>query len=109
MRKFIIVTGGVISGLGKGIAAASIGKLLSNNFKVIPVKCEGYLNVDPGTMNPYEHGEVFVLEDGEEADMDFGHYERLFRKNCSIYSSRYEFHKRQVERNCTRRKCRYFQ
>ena len=82
MRKFIIVTGGVISGLGKGIAAASIGKLLSNNFKVIPVKCEGYLNVDPGTMNPYEHGEVFVLEDGEEADMDFGHYERFIGVNC---------------------------
>ncbi len=82
MHKFIVVTGGVISGLGKGIAAASIGKLLSQNYKVVPVKCEGYLNVDPGTMNPYEHGEVFVLDDGEEADMDFGHYERFIGVNC---------------------------
>lgn len=80
--KFIIVTGGVLSGLGKGITAASIGNLLSDNNKVIPIKCEGYLNVDPGTMNPYEHGEVFVLEDGEEADMDFGHYERFIGVNC---------------------------
>ncbi len=80
--KFIVVTGGVLSGLGKGISAASIGNLLSDNYKVIPIKCEGYLNVDPGTMNPYEHGEVFVLEDGEEADMDFGHYERFINVYC---------------------------
>jgi CTP synthase len=76
MTKFIFVTGGVLSGLGKGIAAASIGHLLQK-YKVIPVKCDGYLNVDPGTMNPYEHGEVFVLDDGGEVDMDFGHYERF--------------------------------
>ena len=63
-RKFIVVTGGVISGLGKGIAAASIGHLLSFQYKVVPMKLDGYLNVDPGTMNPYEHGEVFVLDDG---------------------------------------------
>ncbi len=75
--KYIVVTGGVISGLGKGIAAASIGHLLSGKFKVIPIKCDGYLNVDPGTMNPFEHGEVFVLDDGGEVDMDFGHYERF--------------------------------
>ena len=75
--KFIIVTGGVISGLGKGVAAASIGALLSARMKVVPVKCDGYLNTDPGTMNPTEHGEVFVLDDGGECDMDFGHYERL--------------------------------
>jgi len=75
--KFIIVTGGVLSGLGKGIAAASIGNLLSGRLKVIPVKCDGYLNTDPGTMNPIEHGEVFVLDDGGEVDMDFGHYERF--------------------------------
>ncbi|MBM3281738.1 MAG: CTP synthase (glutamine hydrolyzing) [Candidatus Diapherotrites archaeon] len=76
--KFIIVTGGVVSGLGKGIAAASIGRLLvSAGLKVIPIKMDGYLNVDPGTMNPMEHGEVFVLDDGGEVDMDFGHYERF--------------------------------
>jgi len=75
--KFIIVTGGVLSGLGKGVAAASIGALLSNRLKVVPVKCDGYLNTDPGTMNPTEHGEVFVLDDGGEVDMDFGHYERF--------------------------------
>ncbi len=80
--KFVVVTGGVLSGLGKGISAASIGNLLSDKYKVIPIKCEGYLNVDPGTMNPYEHGEVFVLEDGEEADMDFGHYERFINVYC---------------------------
>lgn len=76
--KFIIITGGVVSGLGKGIAAASIGRLLvSAGLKVIPIKMDGYLNVDPGTMNPIEHGEVFVLDDGGEVDMDFGHYERF--------------------------------
>lgn len=75
--KFIVVTGGVISGLGKGVAAASIGALLSDKLKVIPVKCDGYLNTDPGTMNPTEHGEVYVLDDGGEVDMDFGHYERF--------------------------------
>lgn len=80
--KFIVVTGGVLSGLGKGIAAASIGFLLSSQRKVISLKCEGYLNIDPGTMNPTEHGEVFVLDDGEEADMDFGHYERFLRVSC---------------------------
>jgi CTP synthase len=72
-----VVTGGVLSGLGKGIAAASIGNLLSGRLKVIPVKCDGYLNTDPGTMNPIEHGEVFVQDDGGEVDMDFGHYERF--------------------------------
>ncbi|MBI2143460.1 hypothetical protein HYU20_03940 [Candidatus Woesearchaeota archaeon] len=80
--KWIIVTGGVVSGLGKGTAAASIGKLLSRNFRIVPIKCDGYLNVDPGTMNPFEHGEVFVLEDGGEVDMDFGHYERFLDINC---------------------------
>lgn len=74
--KFVIVTGGVISGIGKGVAAASIGASLANELKVVPVKCDGYLNTDPGTLNPVEHGEVFVLDDGGEVDMDFGHYER---------------------------------
>lgn len=79
MRKYIIVTGGVISGLGKGVLAASIGKLLSSNYKCAAVKCDGYLNIDPGNMNPLEHGEVFVLDDGTECDMDFGHYERFMQ------------------------------
>ncbi|MFB6193318.1 MAG: CTP synthase [Candidatus Nanohaloarchaea archaeon] len=78
MPKWIFVTGGVLSGLGKGLVSASLSKLLQNrNQEVLPVKCDGYLNVDPGTMNPHEHGEVFVLEDGTEVDMDFGHYERF--------------------------------
>ena len=82
MPKWIIFTGGVLSGLGKGIASASVGMLLSSKYRVVPVKCDGYLNVDPGTMNPVEHGEVFVLEDGGEVDMDFGHYERFIGVNC---------------------------
>jgi CTP synthase len=80
--KYIVVTGGVISGLGKGIAAASIGKLLNSRLMVVPIKCDGYLNTDPGTMNPIEHGEVFVLDDGGEVDMDFGHYERFLGVTC---------------------------
>jgi CTP synthase len=80
--KYIIVTGGVLSGLGKGIAAASVGHLLSSRLRIVPIKCDGYLNVDPGTMNPYEHGEVFVLDDGGEVDMDFGHYERFLGVTC---------------------------
>ncbi|MEE4351499.1 MAG: CTP synthase (glutamine hydrolyzing) [Desulfatiglans sp.] len=80
--KYIIVTGGVLSGLGKGIAAASIANLLSSKLRIVPIKCDGYLNVDPGTMNPFEHGEVFVLDDGGEVDMDFGHYERFLGITC---------------------------
>ena len=79
---YIIITGGVLSGLGKGIAAASIGRLLASQYRVVPVKLDGYLNVDPGTMNPIEHGEVFVLDDGAEVDMDFGHYERFLGVRC---------------------------
>ncbi len=81
--KFIIITGGVISGLGKGISLASIGKLISNNIKKVPIKCDGYLNYDPGTINPMVHGEVFVLDDGSEVDMDFGHYERFLEITCN--------------------------
>ncbi|MFH1607776.1 MAG: CTP synthase (glutamine hydrolyzing) [archaeon] len=81
-RKYIVITGGVLSGLGKGIALASIGNLLCSEYKVVPIKCDGYLNVDPGTMNPVEHGEVFVLDDGGEVDMDFGHYERFLDVTC---------------------------
>ncbi|MBI4015561.1 MAG: CTP synthase (glutamine hydrolyzing) [Candidatus Aenigmarchaeota archaeon] len=80
--KWVFITGGVLSGLGKGIVAASIGRFFEG-YKVVPVKCDGYLNVDPGTMNPVEHGEVFVLKDGGEVDMDFGHYERFFGIECT--------------------------
>ncbi|MCF7871042.1 MAG: CTP synthase [Candidatus Omnitrophica bacterium] len=83
MKKFIFVTGGVVSSLGKGIASASLGKLLeSQGLKVNLVKCDPYINVDPGTMSPYQHGEVYVTEDGAEADLDLGHYERF--TNASI-------------------------
>src|SRR5574344_3084628 len=76
--KYIFVTGGVVSGLGKGITAASIGRLLkSRGIKVTMRKLDPYLNVDPGTMNPCQHGEVFVTDDGTEADLDLGHYERF--------------------------------
>lgn len=82
--KYIFVLGGVISGLGKGIAAASIGYLLkSSGLHVTILKLDPYLNVDPGTMNPYQHGEVFVLDDGSETDMDLGHYERFIDENMS--------------------------
>lgn len=83
-HKYIIITGGVLSGLGKGIVTASIGKLLqSQGYKVVPLKIDPYLNVDAGTMNPYEHGEVFVLEDGSEVDMDLGTYERFLGINLT--------------------------
>ncbi|MBI4432797.1 MAG: CTP synthase [Candidatus Omnitrophica bacterium] len=78
MPKYIFITGGVVSSLGKGIASASIGKLLeSKGLRIAMMKCDPYLNVDPGTMNPYQHGEVYVTEDGAEADLDLGHYERF--------------------------------
>src|SRR2546425_1012294 len=76
--KYIFVTGGVVFSLGKGVAASSIGCLLeSRGFKVTLQKCDPYLNVDPGTMSPFQHGEVFVTEDGAETDLDLGHYERF--------------------------------
>ena len=76
--KFIFVTGGVLSSLGKGLAAASIGALLeSRGLKVSLLKLDPYINVDPGTMNPFQHGEVFVTDDGTETDLDLGHYERF--------------------------------
>ena len=82
--KYIFVVGGVISGLGKGIAAASLGYLLkSSGLRVTILKLDPYLNVDPGTMNPYQHGEVFVLDDGSETDLDLGHYERFIDENMS--------------------------
>lgn len=86
--KYIFVTGGVVSGLGKGITAASLGRLLKNRgYKVINQKFDPYINVDPGTMNPSEHGEVFVTEDGAETDLDLGHYERFIDENLNKYCS----------------------
>src|SRR3954453_4494227 len=82
--KFIFVTGGVVSSLGKGIAAASIGRLLvARGLKVALQKFDPYINVDPGTMSPFQHGEVFVTEDGAETDLDLGHYERFTNANTS--------------------------
>ncbi|MSQ23365.1 MAG: CTP synthase [Chloroflexi bacterium] len=88
MAKYIFVSGGVVSGIGKGITAASIGRLLkSRGIRVSVVKLDPYINVDPGTMNPYQHGEVFVTDDGAETDMDLGHYERFIDVNLSRVSS----------------------
>ncbi|QHE53850.1 CTP synthase [Pontibacillus sp. HMF3514] len=86
--KYIFVTGGVVSSLGKGITAASLGRLLKNRgLKVTIQKFDPYINVDPGTMSPYQHGEVFVTEDGAETDLDLGHYERFIDINLSQYSN----------------------
>ena len=86
--KYIFVTGGVVSGLGKGITAASLGRLLKNRgYKVRNQKFDPYINVDPGTMSPYEHGEVFVTDDGAETDLDLGHYERFTDENLNANSS----------------------
>lgn len=88
MTKYIFVTGGVVSSIGKGIATASLGRLLRNRgFSVAPIKLDPYINVDAGTMNPFQHGEVFVTEDGAETDLDLGHYERFMDVNCSGDSS----------------------
>lgn len=86
--KFIFVTGGVVSSLGKGVAASSIGRLLKNRgLKVFMQKFDPYINVDPGTMSPYQHGEVFVTDDGAETDLDLGHYERFIDENLSKHSN----------------------
>ena len=88
MTKYIFVTGGVVSGLGKGITAASLGRLLkSRGLKVAAQKLDPYINVDPGTMSPYQHGEVYVTEDGAETDLDLGHYERFIDENLNKYSN----------------------
>lgn len=88
MTKFIFVTGGVVSGLGKGITAASLGRLLKcRGLKVASQKLDPYMNVDPGTMSPFQHGEVFVTEDGAETDLDLGHYERFIDENLTKYSN----------------------
>ncbi len=86
--KYIFVTGGVVSGLGKGITAASLGRLLkARGYKVTMQKFDPYINIDPGTLSPYQHGEVFVTDDGAETDLDLGHYERFIDENLSINSN----------------------
>ena len=86
--KYIFVTGGVVSGLGKGMIAASLGRILKEcGFKVSLQKLDPYINIDPGTMSPYQHGEVFVTEDGAETDLDLGHYERFINENLNKYSN----------------------
>ena len=88
MAKYIFVTGGVVSGLGKGITAASLGRLLKmRGLKVASQKLDPYINVDPGTMSPYQHGEVYVTEDGAETDLDLGHYERFIDEDLNKYSN----------------------
>ena len=88
MSKYIFVTGGVVSSVGKGIATASIGKILkSSGVAVSVIKLDPYLNVDPGTMSPYQHGEVFVTGDGSETDLDLGHYERFIDINLTKSSN----------------------
>ncbi len=88
MAKFIFITGGVVSGLGKGITAASLGRLLkARGLKVASQKLDPYINVDPGTMSPYQHGEVYVTNDGAETDLDLGHYERFINEDLNKYSN----------------------
>ena len=88
MSKFIFVTGGVVSGLGKGITAASLGRLLKERgLKVAAQKLDPYINVDPGTMSPYQHGEVYVTDDGAETDLDLGHYERFIDEDLNQFSN----------------------
>lgn len=88
MKKYIFVTGGVVSGLGKGITAASLGRLLkARGLKVAAQKLDPYINIDPGTMSPYQHGEVFVTEDGAETDLDLGHYERFIDEDLNKFSN----------------------
>ena len=92
--KYVFVTGGVVSGLGKGITAASLGRLLkARGYKVTMQKFDPYINIDPGTMNPIQHGEVFVTDDGAETDLDLGHYERFIdeslTKNSTLQPVRY--------------------
>lgn len=88
MAKYIFVTGGVVSGLGKGIVAASLGRLLKlRGYKISTLKCDPYMNIDPGTMNPTQHGEVYVTADGAETDLDLGHYERMINENLTKYSN----------------------
>ena len=91
MAKYVFVTGGVTSSLGKGITAASIGRLLkARGLHVSILKLDPYINVDPGTMSPYQHGEVFVTDDGAETDLDLGHYERFIDENLTQLVQRHD-------------------
>ena len=86
--RYVFITGGVVSSLGKGITAASLGRILkSRGLRVAVIKLDPYINVDPGTMSPFQHGEVFVTEDGAETDLDIGHYERFVDENLSRNAS----------------------
>src|SRR4030081_906645 len=88
MSKYVFVTGGVVSSLGKGITAASVGNIIkARGLAVTLQKLEPYLNLEPGTMSPYQHGEVFVTDDGAETDLDLGHYERFVDENLSAASN----------------------
>jgi CTP synthase len=88
MTRYIFVTGGVVSSLGKGVASASLGALLEGyGFKVTLIKLDPYINVDPGTMSPFQHGEVFVTEDGAETDLDLGYYERFINTRMSKHNN----------------------
>ena len=88
MKKYVFVTGGVVSGLGKGITAASLGRLLKGRgYRIVAQKLDPYININPGTMSPYQHGEVYVTEDGAETDLDLGHYERFIDENLNRYSN----------------------
>ena len=88
MTRYIFVTGGVVSSLGKGIASASLGAILeARGLSIAMMKLDPYINVDPGTMSPFQHGEVFVTEDGAETDLDLGHYERFVRTKTSKRSN----------------------
>jgi CTP synthase len=100
--KFVFVTGGVVSSIGKGLAAASIGALMeSRGLKVTHLKLDPYINVDPGTMSPYQHGEVFVTDDGAETDLDLGHYERFTLARMTRQTSR-----RSAAASTSGRRCR---
>ena len=103
MTKYVVVTGGVVSSLGKGVAAASLGRLLkSQGFSIDLLKLDPYINVDPGTMNPFQHGEVFVTEDGAETDLDLGHYERFldqsFKRDNNVTAGQIYHHVISMER-----------
>src|SRR5258707_10173198 len=88
MSKYVVVTGGVVSSLGKGITAASLGNIVKARHLAVSLqKLDPYLNVDPGTMSPYQHGEVFVTDDGAETDLDLGHYERFVDENLTVASN----------------------
>ena len=103
--RFIFITGGVVSSLGKGVAAASVGAILeARGFSVTLMKFDPYINVDPGTMSPYQHGEVFVTDDGAETDLDLGHYERFthakLTRDNNLTTGRIRSEERRVGKEC---------